>query len=269
VAEELGERIKALAKKRPQDYAEQTYASPYWLVRYPHRKRFSKATELLLSGRPRVLFDYGAGDGEWIARLLESPGADSIALAVAYDPTPRQLIRARERLASYGDRVRVSGDLAEAERSLGGQAIDAIACLGVLEHLSLRERHRFYRFCAEHLSSGGACVMDVPVEIGPTLLVKQFGRRVLKGWPKGYTLSELIKPVLGFRVRDPERFDPDREDGWIQAHIGFDYREMRDELAQWMTIERSVPTPMKTLPPWLFNQEVLIVARGRGAAANS
>jgi hypothetical protein len=253
----------------PDGYAKTTYANSHWLIRYPHRKRFNKAAELLLSNEPRVLFDYGAGDGEWVARLLESPLASSVELAVAYDPTPRQHTKARKRLAPWSDRAVVATNLDDALAALGGQQIDALACLEVLEHLSLRERQRFYRFSAEHLAEGGLCLIDVPVEIGPTLVVKQFGRRVLKGWPKGYTFTELMKPVLGMRIRDPRRFDPEGEEDWIGAHIGFDYRELRDEVSEWMPVERSVTTPLGALPPWLGNQEVMLLARGTGSGAVS
>jgi hypothetical protein len=235
------------------------------LVRYPHRKRYAAAAEQLIAGRPRVLVDYGAGDGEMVARVLDGPGAESIELAVVFDPTPRQLQKAHKRLAAWGDRVRVVDDLTAAEAALEGRPIDAIACLGVLEHLSWRERKRFYRFSAEHLAQGGLCLIDVPVEIGPALLVKEFGRRALKGRPSGYARGQLFKPVIGFRVRDPQRFDREREDGWIQDHNGFDYRELRDELGNWMPVERSISTPIRVLPAWLCNQEVLLVARGRGS----
>lgn len=172
--------------RRPGNYAQQTYDNPYWLVRYPHRRRFETAAELLLADRPTVRFDYGAGDGEKLARLFEDSRAGSVALAVAYDPTPWQLRKARQRLARWSDRARVVSDLAQAESAPGGQASDTIACLGVLEHLSWRERQRFYAFCSEHLVEGGLCLIDVPVEIGPALLAKEFGRRVLKGRPGAY-----------------------------------------------------------------------------------
>jgi hypothetical protein len=155
----------------------------------------------------------------------------------------------------------VVGDLAELESALQGRRVDAVACLEVLEHLSLTERQRFYGVCSEILVEGGLCLIDVPVEIGPTLLVKVFGRRVLKGRPGEYRLGELLRPTLGMRVRDPERFDPERPDGWVQDHKGFDYRELHDELREWMPVERTISTPVGSLPPWLCNQTIFLVAR--------
>ena len=73
-----------------------------------------------------------------------------------------------------------------------------------------------------------------------------FGRRVLKGRPREYRLGELLRPTFGMRVRDPERFDPERPDGWVQDHKGFDYRELRDELREWLPIEGTIATPLRS-----------------------
>jgi len=247
--------------RRPRNYEEQTHESPWWLIRYPHQKRFATAAALLLADQPGVLVDYGAGNGETLARVLADPRGASIELAIAYDPDPYMRATAEEKLASHSSRAVVVGDLAELESALRGRRVDAVACLEVLEHLSLTERQRFYRVCSEILVEGGLCLIDVPVEIGPTLLVKVFGRRVLKGRAREYGLSELLRPTFGMRVRDPERFDPERPDGWVQDHKGFDYRELRDELRQWMPIERTISTPVGALPPWLCNQTIFLVAR--------
>jgi SAM-dependent methyltransferase len=247
--------------RRPRTYEEQTHENPWWLIRYPHQKRFATAAALLLADHPGVVVDYGAGNGQMLAQVLADPRGDSIDLAIAYDPNPQMRASAEEKLVPHSSRAAVIGDLAELESALQGRRVDAVACLEVLEHLSLTERQRFYGVCSDILADGGLCLIDVPVEIGPTLLVKVFGRRVLKGRPREYRLGELLRPTFGMRVRDPERFDPERPDGWVQDHKGFDYRELCDELRGWLPIERTISTPVRALPPWLCNQEIFLVAR--------
>ena len=253
--------------RRPSNYEEQTNASPWWLIRYPHQKRFATAVALLLADQPGVVVDYGAGNGEVLAQVLADPRGGSIDLAIAYDPDPQMRASAEEKLVPHSPRAAVIGDLTELESALQGRRVDAVACLEVLEHLSLTERQRFYGVCADNLVDGGLCLIDVPVEIGPTLLVKVFGRRALKGRSREYSLGELLRLTFGMRVRDPERFDPERPDGWIQDHKGFDYRELRDELREWLPIERTISTPVRVLPPWLCNQEIFLVARRPSALA--
>ena len=217
---------------------------------------------MLLADQPGVVLDYGAGNGEMLAQSFSpTRAAGVIDLAIAYDPNPQMRASAEEKLVPHSSRAAVIGDLAELESALQGRRVDAVACLEVLEHLSLTERQRFYGVCSDILADGGLCLIDVPVEIGPTLLVKVFGRRVLKGRPREYRLGELLRPTFGMRVRDPERFDPERPDGWVQDHKGFDYRELRDELRGWLPIERTISTPVRALPPWLCNQEIFLVAR--------
>ena len=247
--------------RRPRNYEEQTHENPWWLIRYPHQKRFATAATLLLADQPGVVVDYGAGNGEVLAQVLADPRGASIDLAIAYDPDPQMRASAEKKLVPHSPRAAVIGDLAELESALQGRRVDAVACLEVLEHLSLTERQRFYSVCSDNLVDGGLCLIDVPVEIGPTLLVKVFGRRVLKGRPREYRLGELLRPTFGMRVRDPERFDPERPDGWVQDHKGFDYRELRDELREWLPIEGTISTPVRALPPWLCNQEIFLVAR--------
>ncbi|MGA6948085.1 MAG: methyltransferase [Solirubrobacterales bacterium] len=247
--------------RRPRNYEEQTHENPWWLIRYPHQKRFATAATLLLADQPGVVMDYGAGNGEVLAQVLADPRGASIDLAIAYDPDPQMRASAEKKLVPHSPRAAVIGDLAELESALQGRRVDAVACLEVLEHLSLTERQRFYSVCSDNLVDGGLCLIDVPVEIGPTLLVKVIGRRVLKGRPREYRLGELLRPTFGMRVRDPERFDPERQNGWVQDHKGFDYRELCDELREWLPIERTISTPVRALPPWLCNQEIFLVAR--------
>src|SRR5688500_3318910 len=173
-------------------YAAQTYESPHFLVRYPHRQRFRRAAEAVAARRPRSLLDYGAGDCQFLL-------AWSSVRAVAYNP-PDDVTDVRTRLREWeADHISYCKDLDELE----GTRFDVITCLSVLEHLPLPERRRFYELCRQVLAPGGSCVVEVPVEIGPTLLVKDCVRRRLKRRPREYTRSELLRRTLGIGAFDP------------------------------------------------------------------
>jgi hypothetical protein len=55
--------MKFIQRRLPTTYEEQTYSSPYFIVRYPHEVRFRTAVDALIEAEPTTLLDYGAGDG--------------------------------------------------------------------------------------------------------------------------------------------------------------------------------------------------------------
>lgn len=248
----------------PQTYDESTYASPYWIVRYPHQLRYSSAVSDLLRAEPASVLDYGAGDGRLLVDALgRGLGAEHI---VAFEPVEKYAAQLATALAAGGvqDRVEIVRD----RDGLAGRRFDYVVCLGVLEHMPLLERQAFYDVCDRTLTPHGRVLVDVPVEIGPALLIKALGRRILKGQPKEYSWPELIRYSLGAVMYDPARFDPADPSTWIQDHRGFDYRLLRAELAYRFDVVDQRTTPLPFLPAPLGNQEVfLTLARLAGPRA--
>src|SRR5215211_3481014 len=206
----------------PSSYEEQTYANPYFIVSYPHKVRFRTAVDALIEARPARLLDYGAGDGHLLVEAVRKGlGTERIT---AYEPVEEFSHQLSKKISDHGlgDRIRLITDRAELK-----QPFDYIVCLGVLEHMPLPERQAFYDICDVTLSQAGEVLIDVPVEVGPTLLVKNLGRRFLKGREKEYAPTELIRIAAGGMVYDPGRFNPSDERTWIHSHKGFHYRPYR------------------------------------------
>jgi hypothetical protein len=241
-------------RKLPRDYGEITYASRYRIVRYPHRKRYETAERKILGAAPRRLLDYGAGDGKLVCELLDR-GLDAEVIAHEPDPVFQRQIAERAEASALSSRIEIVGDRNELEGPF-----DFISCLGVLEHLPLPEREAFYAACDSALDERGTILIDVPVEVGPTLAVKAAGRILLKGRGKEYSWSELLRYSSGFRMVDPQRFDPTNSRTFIFPHRGFDYRLLAEELEGRFEIVDRVSTPMSLLPAWCFNQEVFLTA---------
>ncbi len=252
--------MKLPKAKAPEDYARTTYDSPHFLVRHGHRRRFSKAVEVVDRVRPKSLLDYGAGDGA-VLKVMEQQNGFIPERIVAYDPSPEGIEGLKEQLSKLNFPASATTDLA----SIASEKFDLILCLEVLEHMPLLERFKFYRLCAEQLNPGGRCLIDVPVEIGPTLLVKHLGRVYLKARPSEYRITELGSVVLGAAAFDPARFDPDDTSTWIQNHKGFDYRLFAKELRAHFVVEEAFVTPLDRLPAWLFNQEIFFLVSNRPA----
>src|SRR5690242_16984663 len=129
-------------KRRPRDYREQTYASPFWIVRYPHRARFDACVRAVRSAGARRLLDYGAGDGQFLVRLGKTRGPD--VDVVAYEPGHFASLIPRD-VPGIRRPMRIVESLGE----IRGERFDAIVCLAVLEHMPLPERQKFYRLCEQ------------------------------------------------------------------------------------------------------------------------
>ena len=239
-----------LRAELPIGYQAQTYANPHWIVRYPHLVRMRTTVEAILAQRPAVLLDYGAGDGHMMFNAIEAGHAGRI---VTYEPVERfarQIVDECER-RGLADRIEVV-----VERSRLRGPFNFIVCLGVLEHMPLPEREAFYDLCRRELSPDGRVLIDVPVEVGPTLLIKALARQVLKRRAAEYCARDLLRYTLGARMHDPARQDPADEATWIHHHKGFDYRMLQDEVErQGFRITERRSTPLPWLPAPFFNQE--------------
>lgn len=270
---ELGSGVSALRPWRerfrrdgrdgalPLSYAQQTHDSPHWIVRYAHEQRAVVAVEMILATRPRVVIDWGTGDGYVIERMLDH-GEESLELVIAVEPDTAMVSLLRERLFAHrlGARVVVSETPDAVARALGGREVDVLACLGVLEHLPHDARSAFYAEAREHLAPTGSLVIDVPVEYGPALLVKEAARRLLKGRAPEYATRDLLKRSIGRTERDPARFDSDAPTDFIVFHTGFDHRFLIEEVQVEYRVVEQRNTPLGWAPAWAFNQEVIFRA---------
>jgi SAM-dependent methyltransferase len=247
-------------RQMPTTYAERTYNSPIRIVRYAHKRRFQLICAQALQDKPQVVLDYGSGDAEMLLMLLSDPNCPPTTQAIAFESWYAENLA--QHLRELPDQS-VTGRIAveTSEDAVESSSCDVVACGNVLEHVTLAQRYRFYDFARRILRPGGRVVIDVPVELGPALLVKTFTRRVIKSYDREYSMSELIKAGVGCKVFDPGRFDPRGKEEFFVSHKGFDYRLLVQEMAGWgFVIERVEPSPVTWLPAPLANQEVIIVA---------
>lgn len=247
--------------RRPASYAAATHRSPYWVVRYPHQARFKAAAEIVRDAQAHVVLDYGAGDGH-LFHALAKLGCKAIE-GVGYEPVGKYAELFREHtgpLTSHGFDLRLATDL----KSLGDSRFDAIVCMSVLEHLPMNERQAFYAFCDQRLAPGGRVVIEVPIEGGLSLLIKEAGRVLLKRRRPEYSMRRLLARCGGVRAFDPARFDPASRSTWIQHHTEFDHRLLREELKRRFGIVQAFSTPFPSLPPFLGNQEAFYIAESLG-----
>ena len=113
------------------------------------RKRELICTKLALAPGERVL-DVGCGWGSWVVHAAAEHGADVVGITLS-EPQAR---RARERAAEAGVADRVEIRVAD-YRELRGQRFDAIASIGMVEHVGARNIDTYAEQLAGLVAPGG------------------------------------------------------------------------------------------------------------------
>ncbi len=238
-------------------YADITRNDRNAIKRFLHRRRLNDAVALATrSGRPRVIVDFGAGDGELSRRLAaELPEATIFC----YEPVDNLREQAAELLRGQANVV-----LASSVESLPAAQADVVYCLEVFEHLPPAETGAALADIERLLKPGGLAVIGVPIEIFAPALAKG----LLRMWRRPGAFDGRPGNVLAAACGAPPRDRPARIIApglsYFPHHTGFDHRRLRRQLAERFDVDRAMCSPV----PWLgaaFNSEIVFLARRRAA----
>ena len=226
------------------DYAGLTRDDPNPLKRWVQRRRLDDALAALPPAlQPRLIIDYGAGDGELACRLAKRFPE---ARVVAFEPTPQ-----------FADAARGRGCIVvEDERDLPTSA-DLIVCTEVFEHLPPAEEAAALDVMAQLLAPGGTLLVGVPVETGPPALIKGAFRRARRqpeaSWPAVWR---------AFRARPGARRGEVDLAGrnYHPSHIGFDQEAFAARLSRHLGPVARRGSPLSLAPSWA-NAELYLLAR--------
>jgi SAM-dependent methyltransferase len=233
-------------------------------VAWSHGSRFALARRLVEPSEGGRLLDYGCGDGTFAAMIH---GRFRETLGVDVDPD--QLRECAARLGHLpGVRFAPSRDVASADDT---GRWDVVTCMEVLEHCLVDERRRIVRELARLAAPGGRVVISVPIEVGPSILGKQFfralaGLRRLGDYEhrERYSPVELVRAAAGGRV---ERvvFEGNGPDGPHEyyGHKGFDFRDLEREVRATFAEVRRLFTPIRALGPLLNSQAWFVCTNAR------
>jgi len=243
-------------------YAEKQLFSRSWLISWTHRSRFDLALELGRRFAGKRILDFGCGDGTFLGLLDADPAHPALGVGAEID---QRLVD--DCLSRFGGRERLrfmlTRDLDAPEHAA---AYDAIFCMEVLEHVVDLD-HELDRL-TRMVRPGGTLVVSVPVETGLPLLVKQSARTVL-GWrgvgdypgQTSYRWGELARGLLAGRRQHITRPVLGGGDGEpFHDHKGFNWMALRDRIARRLTVQSTVGSPLRWLPPHLASQ-VWFIAR--------
>lgn len=168
---------------------------------------------------PRRILDLGSGTGDLDALALDRfPEAHVTCL----DGSPVLLERARETLASYGERASfVESDFDEDWRERVGAPYDVVMSIQSIHHLGTAAKERVYARCFDVLRPGGLLVVQERVAFDPRL------------WPHVMALWQARREAEGM---EPLALAPDMDyEQWITAErAGGDLPETLELQLAWL-----------------------------------
>jgi SAM-dependent methyltransferase len=245
---------------RAGNYARKQIYCPSRVVAWSHGSRFRLAHKLARENAGGRLLDYGCGDGTFVA-LVHGDFRETVGV----DVDAEQVAECSRRLGALpGVRFGLTRDVEGAPP----HAWNVVTCMEVLEHCIEDERRRVIGALAALLAPGGTLIVSVPIEIGPSLAGKQFfralaGLRRLGDYDhrERYSAREMMRSVFARPVPRVavERRGPDGPYRYY-GHKGFDYRDVRRELAARFTIASTRFTPIDIGGP-LLNSQAWFICR--------
>jgi 2-polyprenyl-3-methyl-5-hydroxy-6-metoxy-1,4-benzoquinol methylase len=223
------------------------------IIAWSHRARFHVGLRLIGASVPKLL-DYGCGDGTFLAMA-----ADRIRMGCGADLAADQVEDCRQRLAGFTSlRFCTIGELADAAHD---GAYDVVTCMETLEHCTAPVVDHVLRDLARLVAPGGRVIISVPIEIGPTFVLKTIVRR-LAAWRglsdyryyESYTLRDSLRMILARRTTIVDRPVYGPADAPWHSHYGFNWRTMGARLRESFAVERTLFSPLGLLGGFFSSQ---------------
>jgi SAM-dependent methyltransferase len=234
------------------------------VIAWSHRSRFEIG--LRLTGSPRTLLDYGCGDGTFLAMA-----ADRIQRGRGADISAGQIEDCRTRLAAFTNlRFCTIAELGEPSHQ---HAYDVVTCMETLEHCTPPIVELVLRDLSRLAAPGGRVLISVPIETGPTFVLK-FAVRKAAAWRglsdyrhyETYSVSDALRMMFARRTTQVPRPVYGGPEAPSHSHYGFNWRALRDRVSAHLDIERTLFSPLGFSRGWASSQ-AWFVCRPRGASS--
>ncbi len=152
------------------------------------------------------------------------------------------------------------GDFMDAK--LHPSSFDVVTCLETLEHVP--DPDAVLQRMWELLVPGGMAAISVPIELGPSLLMKEGAARIVRYRrtknPAGrWRPMEIARAVFG----DVTAVKQERAQQGRLDHKGFDFRDVERSFRHTFAEVHRIGTPFPALGPWL-NVGVILTGRKVG-----
>jgi 2-polyprenyl-3-methyl-5-hydroxy-6-metoxy-1,4-benzoquinol methylase len=248
-------------------YARKQIFSRNAIIAWSHRRRFAVARELASAGAGGALLDYGCGDGTFIALAH-----DLFRETVGADLDAEQLRDCGRRLGSVANVQFASID--DLRTPAHRDHYDAVVCMEVLEHCPSEVQPHVLDDLDRLVRPHGVVVISVPIEIGPTLAVKQLVRAAAAATGlseystrERYRVSEFMRMLLARETSRIERpihvaINTPGDRARFHGHKGFNWCALERLIERVFAIERRFFSPLPLTGRWL-NSQVWFICRKR------
>jgi len=248
-------------------YARKQIFSRNAIVAWSHRRRFALARELASAGAGGALLDYGCGDGTFVAMAH-----DLFRESVAVDIDVEQIRDCTKRLNALSN-VRFASIDALRDADFHAR-FDAVVCMEVLEHCPADIQPQVLADLDRAVRPHGVVVISAPIEIGPTLAVKQVVRAAAAATGlseysgrERYHISEFMRMLLAGDMSQIERPVTTARTAAgatvrFHGHKGFNWRILARLVERTFVVERRLYSPVPITGSWL-NSQVWFVCRKR------
>lgn len=235
------------------------------IISCSHRSRFATARKLLSRYAGKKLLDYGCGDGTFLAIV-----SDLFPQATGADRCLDAVNRCRDRLQGQSSLSFVmTQELGDPELT---QSFDIVTCMEVLEHCIAIDREEVLHDLKRLVSNTGKVLISVPVEIGPSLLLKYFFRwqaaqRHLGDYAyyERHRVDELLLLLFAdenTKFERPMFFPKSGEQGHpSHGHKGFNWKALRTILSGQFEIEKIHFSPIHFLGEFCNSQVWFLLSK--------
>jgi SAM-dependent methyltransferase len=229
-------------------YARKQLGGRFWFLSWSHGSRFRLGRRLAAPFAGGRLLDYGCGDGAFLATVR-----DLFPEAVGADVSEDHLRECRVRFASVpGYSFRHCSELADPAHT-GAYAL--VTCMEVMEHCVPEVARAVIADLRRLVAPTGTALVSVPIETGPSLVVKQLLRRAAGWWGLGdyrhtehYRFGEFWQMVFATDRSAIDRpvygADAARGEPGYHGHKGFNWRALRRQLAGPFEVCRTSFSPL-------------------------
>ena len=219
------------------------------VIAWSHRSRFEAALKIARGYSGRRLFDYGCGDGTFLA------------MAYRYFPDAVGAEVNSEQVADCEKRLNVMNGLSFTTIELlrsdeRRHRFGLLFCMEVMEHCTEASLREVFADLHHLATADAKIIVSVPIEIGPTLIAKQLIRGAA-GWRKlgDYAYGDKYRPWDFWRMVfagphsaiDRPLHQPEGAQGRFSSsytHKGFNWRALRERLRQEFCVERTLFSPL-------------------------
>ena len=211
------------------------------VIAWSHRSRFEVGLGLI-GAAPRKLLDYGCGDGTFLAMA-----AGRIGTGCGADIDTGQTEDARRRLAGFTNLQFCT--IPDLSAPVHSSAYDVVTCMETLEHCVEDVVQIVLRDLARLVAPDGRVIISVPIETGPTFLLKLLVRKAA-AWRglsdyrhyEPYSAASAWRMIVAGRrgpIPRPVHGAPPSH-----SHYGFNWKALREQVREHLVIESTRFSPL-------------------------